>query len=124
MGEIRYGPSGLPSRESPEEAVAILVERGYTACEVDFASGFWMKDEYAWATRLGELARDVGIALSIHAPIAAFKGHVERDQKHVVDIKDLLERLLAQFGNDAVEKQMGGGIAALAQGRLQRLDLT
>ncbi|MBA2537729.1 MAG: TIM barrel protein [Actinobacteria bacterium] len=82
MGEIRYGPSGLPSRESPEEAVAILVERGYTACEVDFASGFWMKDEYAWATRLGELARDAGIALSIHAPIAAFMGHVERDQKH------------------------------------------
>jgi deoxyribonuclease-4 len=60
----------------------MLVERGYTACEVDFASGFWMKDEYAWATRLGALARDADIALSVHAPIAAFMGHVERDQKH------------------------------------------
>jgi deoxyribonuclease IV len=82
VGEIRYGPSGLPSRESPEAAVEILVERGYTACEIDFASGFWMKDEYAWATRLGDLACKAGIALSIHAPIAAFMGHVERDQKH------------------------------------------
>jgi deoxyribonuclease-4 len=82
VGEIRYGPSGLPSRESPEDAVGILVERGYTACEVDFASGFWMKDEWAWARSLGELAREAGVALSIHAPIAAFMGHVERDQKH------------------------------------------
>ena len=82
MGEIRFGPSRLPSRESAEEAVAILVEHGYTACEVDFEGGFWMKDEWKWAARLGELARDAGIALSIHAPIAAFMGHLERDQKH------------------------------------------
>ncbi len=32
--------------------------------------------------RLGELAREAGIALSIHAPIAAFMGHLKRDQKH------------------------------------------
>jgi deoxyribonuclease IV len=82
VSEIRYGPSRLPSRESPEAAVESLLEHGYTACEVDFESGFWMKDEWNWAARLGELARDAGIALSIHAPIAAFMGHVERDQKH------------------------------------------
>ena len=82
MGAIRYGPACLPSRENPEQAVGVLVERGYTACEVDFEGGFWMKDEWAWARRLGELARDAGIALSIHAPIAAFLGHVERDQKY------------------------------------------
>ena len=82
MGEIRYGPSRLPSRESPEAAVELLVERGYTACEVDFEGGFWMKPEWPWARRLGELAAERGIALSIHAPIAAFLGHVERDQKH------------------------------------------
>jgi deoxyribonuclease IV len=82
MGEIRYGPSGLPSRESPDAAIEILVARGYSACEVDFEGGFWMKDEWRWATRLGELARDAGIALSVHAPIAAFLGHLERDQKY------------------------------------------
>ena len=82
MSEIRYGPSGLPSRESPDAAVELLRERGYTACEIDFEGGFWMKDEWRFAGRLGELAREAGIALSIHAPIAAFLGHLERDQKH------------------------------------------
>ncbi len=82
MGEIRYGPSGLPSRESPEHAIAILVERGYSACEVDFEGAFWMKNEWRWTARLGELARAAGIALSIHAPIAAFLGHLERDAKY------------------------------------------
>ncbi|HEX2112520.1 MAG TPA: TIM barrel protein [Gaiellaceae bacterium] len=82
MGEIRYGPARVPSRETADAAVATLLERGYTACEVDFEGGFWMKDEWTWARRLGELARDAGITLSIHAPIAAFLGHVERDQKY------------------------------------------
>src|SRR5918992_1165885 len=79
MGEIHFGPSGVPSRESPEAAVELLLERGYSACEIDFASGFWM--DYPWAERFGELARDRGIALSVHAPIAGFMGHVERDKK-------------------------------------------
>ena len=82
MGEIRYGPARLPSRESPEAAVELLLERGYTACEVDFEGGFWMKDEWKWATRLGEVASDAGIVLSVHAPIAAFLGHLDRDQKY------------------------------------------
>jgi deoxyribonuclease-4 len=79
MGEIRVGPSGVPSRERPEAAVELLLERGYSACEIDFASGFWM--DYPWAERFGELAREEGIALSVHAPIAGFMGHVERDKK-------------------------------------------
>jgi deoxyribonuclease-4 len=69
----------VPSRESPEAAIAILEERGYTACEIDFEGKFWM--DYPWAERLGELARERGIVLSVHAPIAGFMGHVERDKK-------------------------------------------
>ena len=82
MGEIRFGPARVPSRESPDAAVALLVERGHSACEIDFEGGFWMKDEWSWARRLGELAGEAGIALSVHAPIAAFLGHPERDQKY------------------------------------------
>jgi deoxyribonuclease-4 len=70
----------VPSRESPEEAIELLRERGYTACEIDFESGFWM--EYPWAEEFGKLARRRRIALSVHAPIAGFMGHVERDRKH------------------------------------------
>ena len=80
MGTIRFGPSRLPSRESPDAAIEFLVAHGYTACEVDFEGGFWMKDEWRFAGRLGEVAREAGIALSVHAPIAAFPGHLAGDE--------------------------------------------
>jgi deoxyribonuclease-4 len=79
MATIRIGPARVPSRESPEAAVDALLERGYNANEIDFEGGFWM--DYPWAERFGEIARDAGIALSVHAPIAGFMGHVERDKK-------------------------------------------
>jgi endonuclease IV len=64
----RIGPARVPSRESPEAAVELLRERGYTTCEIDFEGKFWM--DYPWAERFGELAREADIALSVHAPIA------------------------------------------------------
>jgi deoxyribonuclease-4 len=79
VGELRFGPARVPSRKSPEEAIALLQERGYTACEIDFEGKFWM--DYPWAERFGGLAREAGIVLSVHAPIAGFMGHVERDKK-------------------------------------------
>jgi deoxyribonuclease IV len=79
MGELRFGPARVPSRDSPEAAIGLLQERGYSACEIDFEGGFWM--DYPWAERFGELAREAGIVLSVHAPIAGFMGHVERDKK-------------------------------------------
>ena len=79
MGKVRFGPARVPSRESPEAAIALLQERGFTACEIDFEGGFWM--DYPWAERFGELARKAKIVLSVHAPIAGFMGHVERDKK-------------------------------------------
>jgi deoxyribonuclease IV len=69
----------VPSRESPEAAIALLQERGFDACEIDFEGGFWM--DYPWAERFGQLAREAKIVLSVHAPIAGFMGHVERDKK-------------------------------------------
>jgi deoxyribonuclease-4 len=72
---IRVGPARLPSRESPETAIELVLERGYSACEIDFESGFWM--DYPFAERLGELARGADVALSVHAPLFGFMGHVE-----------------------------------------------
>jgi deoxyribonuclease-4 len=79
MARIRFGPSSVPSREDPGAAVDLLVERGYSACEIDFEGGFWMDWDYAG--RLGPLAREAGIALSVHAPIPAFLGHLEAGGK-------------------------------------------
>jgi deoxyribonuclease-4 len=80
MAKLHFGPARVPSRESPEAAVELLLERGYSACEIDFESGFWM--EYPWAEQFGTLAREAGIVLSVHAPIAGFLGHLERDKKY------------------------------------------
>ena len=80
MAQIRFGPARVPARESPEGAVELLRERSYTACEIDFEGGFWM--DYPWAERFGQVARDAGIVLSVHAPLAGFLGQVERDKKH------------------------------------------
>jgi deoxyribonuclease-4 len=79
VGKVRFGPARVPSRESPEAAIALLQERGFDACEIDFEGKFWM--DYDWAARFGELARKARVVLSVHAPIAGFMGHVERDKK-------------------------------------------
>lgn len=75
MGRIRVGPARIPDRDSPEVAVELMLERGYDACEIDFESGFWM--DYPWAERLGELAHEHDIALSVHAPLFGWVGHLE-----------------------------------------------
>jgi deoxyribonuclease-4 len=80
VGTIRVGPGFIPSRESPEEAVALLVDAGYTAAEIDCESGFWL--DYAWGGRLGEAARDADVALSLHAPLFGWMGHRGRDKKY------------------------------------------
>src|SRR5215216_1595838 len=79
MGTVRIGPARVPSRESPEAAIALLRERSFDACEIDFEGKFWM--DYAWAASFGELARKAKIVLSVHAPIAGFMGHAERGKK-------------------------------------------
>ncbi|MFN2466795.1 MAG: TIM barrel protein [Gaiellaceae bacterium] len=102
MGALRFGPARCPSRESPEQAVEALVERGYTACELDFEGRFWM--DYPFAERLGTLARDAGIALSVHAPIAGFLGHLDRGKKYrmAVGMLDHSAGLAAACGAELV----------------------
>ena len=102
MSTIRIGPARVPSRDSPEEAVALLLERNYTACEIDCEGGFWMG--YPFAERFGELARDAGIVLSLHAPIAGFLGHRERDKKYrmAVGMLDHSAGLAAAAGAEVV----------------------
>src|SRR5581483_8058693 len=56
-----------------------LLERGYSACEIDFEQRFWM--DYDFAARFGALARENDVVLSVHAPIAGFMGHAERGKK-------------------------------------------
>ncbi len=90
VSRIRLGPARLPSRETPERAVVLLVERGYTACELDFESGFWM--DYPFAEQVGELAREHDIALSVHAPLFGFMGHLEASGRKFTSAVGALDR--------------------------------
>jgi deoxyribonuclease-4 len=76
---LRYGPSGLPPG-SPAEAVAAVRAAGYDACEVSFASKYPPKGVLA---PLGEAAREADVLLSVHAPLFAFPGNVDRQKRKV-----------------------------------------
>jgi deoxyribonuclease-4 len=101
VGAIRVGPARCPSRESPERAVEILLERGYSACEVDLESGFWL--DYPWAERLGEVARASDVVLSVHAPLFAFPGHPdEKKAKQALGALDRSAGIAAACGAEIV----------------------
>jgi bifunctional non-homologous end joining protein LigD len=69
MRRLRYGIAGLKDPKDLEGSIKLLVDGGYAACEVQFVKEFTLKEPEA--VRLGELARDAGIALSVHAPYFA-----------------------------------------------------
>jgi deoxyribonuclease IV len=87
---IRVGPAHMPSRESPEDAIQALLEHEYDACEIDFESGFWM--DYPFAERLGELAREHDVVLSVHAPLFGFMGHLEAGGRKFTSAVGALDR--------------------------------
>jgi deoxyribonuclease-4 len=101
MAAIRVGPARSPSRDAPEHAVELLLERGYDACEIDFESGFWL--DYPAAERFGELAREHDLALSIHAPLFAFPGHPEeRKSKQALGALDRCAGIATAAGAEVV----------------------
>jgi deoxyribonuclease-4 len=80
MSTLRFGPSGLPPNVEPELVIPQLAAAGYDACEVGFVRGF--KLDYPAAERLGEAARAHYIAISAHAPLAGFMGHLDLGKKY------------------------------------------
>ncbi len=90
MGRIRVGLPGIPVRDDPRRAIEILRERGYDACEIDFEGGFWM--DYPWAEGLGAAAREADVALSVHAPLFGFMGHLEASGRKFSSAVGALDR--------------------------------
>jgi deoxyribonuclease IV len=79
VGDVRIGPSGLPVEAGFDAAAEALTVSGYRAVEIGFVGGFWL--DYDAAPLLGEALRARDITLSVHAPLAAFMGHVDRGKK-------------------------------------------
>jgi len=67
--EIRYGIAGLKDTKDLSGSIAAVVDGGYAACEVQFVKEFTLKEPEA--ERLGAIAADAGVALSVHAPYFA-----------------------------------------------------
>src|SRR5579859_5808305 len=58
---------------------AWLAAEGYGAVEIGFVSGFWLS--YDDAPELAAALHERDIVVSVHAPLAAFMGHVDRAKK-------------------------------------------
>ncbi|MGH7426140.1 MAG: TIM barrel protein, partial [Candidatus Methylomirabilales bacterium] len=68
MRRVRFGVAGLDPVDL-EGSIRAHVEAGYTACEVQFVKEFTLKEPQA--KKLGRVAKDAGVALSVHAPYFA-----------------------------------------------------
>jgi deoxyribonuclease-4 len=79
MGALRFGPAALPQAATFTDAMADLRTRGYDACEFGFMGSFWL--DYEGAAELRAAAEAADVALSVHAPLAAFMGHADRGKK-------------------------------------------
>jgi hypothetical protein len=64
MSAIRIGPARVPSRESPEAAVELLLERNYTACEIDCEGGLSTGEPMVppWAPSFAASSRAADVA--------------------------------------------------------------
>ncbi|MEO7804607.1 MAG: non-homologous end-joining DNA ligase [Actinomycetota bacterium] len=69
MRSLLFGYAGLRDPKDLEGSIKEVVDGGFAACEVQFVKEFILKE--AEAKRLGEIARDYGVSLSVHAPYFA-----------------------------------------------------
>ncbi|MGQ0678854.1 MAG: non-homologous end-joining DNA ligase [Actinomycetota bacterium] len=79
MRQLRYGVAGLKDPLDLKASVQFLIDEGYSACEVQFVKEFTLKESEA--RKLGQMARDNGIALSVHAPYFAQLTTKEPDRR-------------------------------------------
>lgn len=64
---LRIGPAGLGSTKTACATLQAYHAKGFRACELAFTHGVYIKQEDD-ARKIGGKARELGIALSIHAP--------------------------------------------------------
>ncbi len=88
--KILVGTGGVPNscEGGNLEGVRCIHELGLDALEIEFVYGVRMKDEMA--KKVGELAKKLGVHLSIHAPYfinlnASDKAKLEASKKRILD---------------------------------------
>lgn len=121
MRRLRFGIAGLRDTKDLEGSVRSVVEAGYAACEVQFVKEFTLKEPEA--KRLGEIARDAGIALSVHAPYFAQLTTPEPDRlKLHLGALHHASKLAATMGASVVVCHPGSRGEAEPEELLERVD--
>ncbi len=64
--KIKIGPAGLGSVDSAEDVLKNYKKKGFGICEIAFTYNVYIKEKDA--KKIGKIAKDLGIELSIHAP--------------------------------------------------------
>ncbi len=96
---IRIGTAGIPSEvKTSQEAIKWLRAHDLDAMEVEFVRG--VKMSYDTAKKLGELARENDISLSVHAPYYINLCNPEKRDASIKRIVDSAKR--AEFFNGIV----------------------
>ncbi len=98
---IRLGPAGLGSIKTAEKTLEEYHGLGLKACEIAFTYGVYIKNKED-AVRIGKKAKELDIALSIHAPYyvnlnSSEKAKREATKKRILDCCDIGELLGAEI---------------------------
>jgi len=110
--EIRLGPAGIPTKTTggTDQGIIDVAEMGLNAFEVEFVRGVHMSSE--GARKIGIIARDNDVSLSIHAPYfinlcQTDKAKLAKSKKWIIDSLDrgrLMEAKLIVFHPGAYGK--------------------
>lgn len=90
LGGLFVGPAGIPLSAKGSgvvRGVRVVRELGLNAMEIEFVRGVWLRSEDAPSLR--EVASEVGVVLSVHAPY--YVNLLSREEKTV---KESVERIL------------------------------
>jgi deoxyribonuclease-4 len=80
MGSIKIGPSGLGGVEEGEEIIEEYNKNGFENCEVAFTHSVYMNKEQA--EKIGKIAKEKKVNLSIHAPYFVNLNSEEKPKIH------------------------------------------
>ena|SRR3989344_938679 len=77
---IRFGPAGLGGVEGAVDTLKEIHKMGLRACEIAFTYSIYIKNKED-ALRIGKVAKELDIALSIHAPYFLNLNSGEREKR-------------------------------------------
>lgn len=93
---VRFGPSGLRDRHNLRRALDLITQEGYNATEVEFVREFYLNERQC--SRLGDLASEYDVYLSVHAPYFATLSVAGEGQPRALNVLQHTAHLAALMG--------------------------